>query len=87
MKMIVKEEENEGLMALLGKRITLYCINYNYTGELVGVNDDCVKLKDAGIIYETGKHSEPNWKDYERLGDDWYVSKQAIESFGIWKQQ
>ena len=54
MKMIVTEVENEGLEALIGQVVTLFCGVYIYSGKLVGVNDTCVKLEDAGIVYETG---------------------------------
>ena len=33
----VTEVENEGLDGLMGQRITLFCGNYIYTGDLVGV--------------------------------------------------
>lgn len=37
MKKLIQEVEGEGLIALLGKRVTLFCMNYIYTGDLVGV--------------------------------------------------
>lgn len=82
MRIAVKEVAGEGLDALLGKRVTLFCMNYIYTGELVGVNDTCVKLSDAGIVYETGELNTKNWKEMQKLPHDWYVSRSAIESFG-----
>jgi hypothetical protein len=86
MKMIVTEIENEGLEALMGKRVTLFCGVYIYTGKLVGVNQTCVKLEDAGIVYETGPFTESHWKDCQKiLTGDWYVSTQSIESFGVLK--
>jgi len=85
MKTIIKEVEGEGLEALLGKRVTLYCVNYIYTGDLVGVNNTCVKLSNGGIVYDTGKHSEKDWLDYQPLPNDWYIQTSAIESFGEFK--
>ena len=82
MKVLVNEVENEGLFALMGKRVTLFCGVYIYTGKLVGVNDTCVKLEDAGIVYETGPFSDKEWKDCQSLPKDWYVTMQSIESFG-----
>lgn len=82
MKVIVNEVENEGLVALMGKRVTLFCGVYIYTGKLVGVNDTCVKLEDAGIVYETGSFDDKKWKDCQKLPRDWYVTTQSIESFG-----
>ena len=82
MRVLVNEVENEGLFALMGKRVTLFCGVYIYTGKLVGVNDTCVKLEDAGIVYETGSFNEKNWKDCQKLPNAWYVTTQSIESFG-----
>ena len=82
MKMIVTEVENEGLGVLMGKRVTLFCGIYIYTGKLVGVNTQCVKLEDAGIVYETGAFTDENWRDCQSLPNDWYVAIQSIESFG-----
>ena len=82
MKMIVTEVENEGLEVLLGKRVTLFCGIYIYTGKLVGVNSQCVKLEDAGIVYETGAFTDENWRYCQSLPNDWYVAIQSIESFG-----
>ena len=85
MKMIWTEIENEGLEALMGKRVTLFCGVYIYTGKLVGVNQTCVKLEDAGIVYETGSFTDSHWKDCQKLPNDWYVATQSIESFGVLK--
>ena len=82
MKVLVESVDKEGLEALLGKRITLFCSAYIYTGKLIGVNDTCVKLTDCGIVYETGEFSTPTWKDYQKLPKDFYVRTQSIESFG-----
>lgn len=85
MKVLVEEREGEGLESLLGKNITLFCGVYIYTGKLVGVNDSCVKLADAKIVYETGPLTTNDWKDAQPLPNDWYVQRQAIESFGVMK--
>jgi len=77
----VQEVEGEGLLALLGKRVLLMCLNYFYEGDLVGVNDTCVLLEDAGIVYETGKWSEKSWADRQQLPGPHYVQISAIESF------
>jgi hypothetical protein len=82
MKKIVNEVQGEGLEKLLGERVTLFCMNYIYTGTLTGVNDTCVLLTDASIVYETGEFNEKNWKDAQNLPHDWYVQMSAIESFG-----
>ena len=81
----VIEVENEGLIALLGKTITLFCANYIYTGKLEGVNDTCVKLSSPKIVYETGSFLDTNWKDAQELPNDLYVQCNLIESFTILK--
>ena len=82
MKKIVNEVQGEGLEKLLGERVTLFCMNYIYTGTLTGVNETCVLLTEAAIVYETGAFTEKNWKDAQALPHDWYVSIASIESFG-----
>lgn len=84
MKKIVTEVQGEGLVALLGEHVMLFCANYIYAGTLVGVNDTCVLLEDAGIVYETGAFSDGKYKDFQNLPTKtWYVQTSAIESFGI----
>ena len=85
MKKIVKEVSGEGLEKLLGERVTLFCLNYIYTGVLSGVNESCVLLTDASLVYETGPLTEGKWKDAQKLPNDWYVQIGAIESFGVLK--
>ena len=80
MRIVTKEVEVEGLDALLGQPVELYCSNYIYAGILEGVNDTCVKLKDAKIVYETGPHTDSKYKDAQPVGTR-YVMKHAIESF------
>ena len=82
MKKIVNEVQGEGLEKLLGERVTLFCMNYIYTGVLTGVNETCVLLTDAAIVYETGAFTERDWKDAQKLPHDWYVQTASIESFG-----
>ena len=85
MKVIVNEVEGEGLISLMGKRITLFCMNYIYTGQLVGVNETCVKLAEPKIVYETGPLTDKVWKDAQSLPEVWYIQTPAIESFGVLK--
>lgn len=82
MKKIVDHVASEGLDKLLGERVTLFCLNYIYTGMLVGINDTCVLLESAAIVYETGPLNSKEWKDAQGLPHDWYVMRSAIESFG-----
>lgn len=85
MKKLIEQVDGEGLEGLMGERVTLFCMNYFYTGKLVGVNDTYVKLADPEIVYETGPFSEESWKDAQSLPNDLYVQIAAIESFGVVK--
>ena len=78
----VQEVEGEGLVALLGERVMIWCANYIYAGRLTGVNDTCVQLEDASVVYETGKLCEFGYKDNQSLPGTWYVQVGFIESFG-----
>jgi hypothetical protein len=85
MKLLVESVEGEGLEGLMGQTVTLFGMNYIYTGKLVGVNTTCVKLDGAKIVYETGELNTSTWKDAQDLPGVWYVQTSAIESFGILK--
>jgi hypothetical protein len=78
----VTEVDGEGLLGLLGKRVTLFCMNYIYTGDLAGVNDVCVLLENPAIVYETGPLTTKDWKDAQALPGSFYVQIAAIEAFG-----
>ena len=80
--MTVTEVEGEGFLALLGKRITLFCMNYIYTGDLVGVNDTCLLLDNPAIVYETGSFDTKTWKDAQKLPNSIYIQMGAVEAFG-----
>ena len=84
MKKII-EDKDDGLLSLLGENVTFLCMNYFYTGKLVGVNETCVKLEDPKIIYETGEWSTKNWKDAQSLPGDIYVQIATIEAYGVLK--
>ena len=81
----IEENDSEGLMSLIGQRVTLFCMNYIYTGDLVGVNDVQIKLDNPAIVYETGSFSDPKWKDAQSLPKSLYVRLSAVESYGIVK--
>jgi len=87
MKKIVNvvEVEGEGLVSLLGQRVTLFCMNYIYTGDLAGVNTTCVLLENAAIVYETGAFNTKEWKDAQSLPNSVYVQAAAIEAFTVLK--
>jgi hypothetical protein len=82
MKKLIEEVDGEGYMAFVGKRITLFCDTYIYTGKLVGVSDQFVKLADPAVVYETGAFTDPTWKDAQALPHELYVNISHVESFG-----
>jgi len=84
MKKLV-EVSDEGFEGLLGQQVTLLCMNYFYTGKLVGVNDSCVKLAGPSIVYETGPWTDAAWSDAQTLPGDIYVQITSIEAFGVLK--
>jgi hypothetical protein len=82
----VTEVEGEGLESLLGQNVLLFCLNYIYTGKLVGVNTTFVKIEGARLVYETGSFDKAGYVDAQALpGTAWYVQTSAIESFGLGK--
>ena len=80
-KIEVIEIEGEGLQSLIGTRVLLMCANFYYEGVLEGINDECVLLSDAGIVYSTGEWTDKSWNDRQQLPGPHYVMKQSIESF------
>lgn len=81
----VQEVEKEGLEGLLGQRVTVWCMNYIYTGDLIGINTDCILLENAGIVYETGPLGTKDWQDMQPLPKPCYIMKRCIESFMVLK--
>jgi hypothetical protein len=78
----VVEVEAEGFLALLGKKVTVFSLNYIYHGTLSGVNDTCIQLEEPSIVYETGSFADKNWKNAQRLPNCLYVQMACIEAFG-----
>lgn len=81
----VAEVEDEGFLALMDEVITIFSLNYIYTGKLIGVNDTCVLLEEPSIVYETGDFSNKEWGDAQKLPNQLYVQMNCIESFGVVK--
>ena len=85
MKLIqnVVEVKEEGLLALIGKNVEVFCGVYIYAGKLVGVNDTCIKLANPHLVYETGAFIDKKYKDAQHMGREFhYVSMGLMESFG-----
>ena len=81
----IVEVEGEGFMALMDDVITVFSLNYIYTGKLIGVNDTCILLDDPSIVYETGDFSSKDWKDSQKLPNQLYLQMSCIEAFGVVK--
>ena len=82
----VVEVDGAGLESLLNERVLLLCMNYFYTGKLVGVNEHFVELEDPAIVYETGQWSNKKYTDEQCLHTKtFFVRTNAIEAFGVSK--
>lgn len=82
---IMVENKNEGLTSLIGQRVTFFCMNYIYTGKLVGINTRDIKIEDAGIVYETGSFSDSNWKDFQKMPHPIYIRLNSVEAYSVIK--
>jgi hypothetical protein len=82
---VLMEDKSEGLVGLIGKRVTFFCMNYIYTGKLTVVNTRDIKIEEAGIVYETGAFSDPNWKDMQKLPNPIYIRLVSVESYSVVK--
>lgn len=78
----VVEVDDDGLEAYFGKTITLFCMNYIYTGVVSAVSDRMIFLDSPKIVYETGDFASKAWKDAQALPNRIGVMLSAIEAFG-----
>ena len=76
-------EEEGGLITFMGKKVLLQCMNYNYTGVLVGVNTTCVELEKGQVVFDTGPYTSDTMKFSEPVhkGRSLFVMMNTIESF------
>ena len=85
MKKIIETSE-KAWESLLGKKVTVFCMNYIYYGEIVGDTDENILLKNPSIVFETGKFDSKEFEDIQSLEtDEFFIQKSAIESFGVLK--
>ncbi len=66
---------------LVGQVLTVFCLNYFYTGRVLETTPSYVKLDDPAVIYEIGEFSDDAWKDAQKLSSPIYIKSDAIESF------
>lgn len=86
MKRVVScvESEGDGLEGLLGEQVQLWCMNYIYAGTLIGVNQHDVVLKDAVVVYETGKMTDKKFSFAEPVAaEEIFIRTAAIESYSL----
>ncbi len=75
-------EGSHYLERLKGKQVALWCMNYIYSGILLGVEDGVAVLSEAKVVYQTGPLDAVEWEDAQSLPSKWGVCISAIESFG-----
>ena len=82
MKKIIKTEAVAGgFESLMGEKVLVWCMNYNYHGVLTGVNDTEILLTEATVVYETGP-LKGKLKDAQELPSEQYIRISSIESYG-----
>ncbi len=74
-------EVEDGLETLLERKVLIFCMNYIYTGVLKGVNQTCILLEQASIVYETGAFDKKSFTDAQKLPNPLYIQSASIESF------
>lgn len=79
----VTEVDGEGLVALLGQQVLIFCMNYIYTGKLTGVNTHDLILSNPKIVYETGAFDKKTFTDAQSLPNDLYIRINSIESYSV----
>lgn len=79
--MTVTEVDGEGLEALLGERVVVWCMNYIYAGTLTGVNTHDILLENAGVVYNTGKLTAKTFEDFQEIVGPLYVRLSAVEAY------
>jgi len=80
---LISDEENEGLVSLIGQQVMILCNCYIYTGRLVGVNKEDIKLESPKIVYETGAWDKTSMDDAQAIPSPCYIKIGHIESYHI----
>lgn len=82
-RVVETDEIEDAFEILLGETIVLICDGYIYSGELIAITGNTLELRDAVLVYETGKWSDSQWKDAQSLpGESWKVERRKVESWG-----
>lgn len=84
----VVEVEDAGMISLMGKKVIVFCLSYIYTGTLTGVNDTCIELTDAALVFETGSFQDKKFKDAQKMNNPvLFIGLSTIESFAETSQE
>ena len=68
----------------MGKVVLFHCMNYNYIGRVVSVNDRSVQLDEMKVVFETGPYVASMMKGAEFVHNrNGFVNRASIESFWI----
>lgn len=74
---------NAELLKLVGKRVFIFCTNYNYAGKLVAVSPDDIILEGAGIVFDSGSFDTKGFTDFQAFPcAEWRLRTSYIESYG-----
>ncbi len=86
MEELATDDKKKNLLSLIGESLTFICAVYIYTGKLIDVNEDCIKLENCSVVFETGPFTKSEWRDAQKLPHKyWYIQMAMIESWGIMK--
>jgi hypothetical protein len=72
----ITQDDSTAYDKMLGKRVTIICAKYIYTGRVTGVNTDTIEVSEAEITYETGPWTNKKYADSQTL---------PCENIDIWK--
>ena len=76
----IQETNKTAFEALLGETVWVLS-GYFYYGKLTGINDTCIALTNAKIVFAAN-----DFKNFDLIqelpANEWFVSLAAIESFG-----
>ena len=62
-------------------------MSYIYAGKLTGVNEECILLEEAKIVYETGSFTDKGYSDAQLLPNKKSIlwKEYWVFGYGKWK--
>jgi len=73
--------EIETLEDLIGKKYAFQCARYIYFGKVKTINATYIELTDASVVYETGELKAKDASDKQKLPNNLFIMRNAIENF------